>query len=126
MLWNLQYYEFMAEFKVEFSIADKVVVVRTNGYLDDVGGKIFREQCGQYIDKGFNYFVFNLTDTPVINSSGLSMLLDLMVQVVDYNEGEVAITGLSTLTKTALRMTGVLTLCDYYPTEKEAVEAITP
>jgi anti-anti-sigma factor len=116
----------MAEFKVEFSIVDKVVVVRTNGYLDDIGGKVFREQCTEYIDKGYNYFVFNLTDTPVINSSGLSMLLDLMVQVVDYNEGEVAITGLSSLTKTALRMTGVLTLCDYFPTEQEAVEAITP
>ena len=116
----------MAEFNVEFSTIGKVVVVRTQGYLDDAGGKVFREKCTEYINKGCIYFVFNMSETPVINSTGLSILLDLMVQIIDYNEGEVAITGLSTLTKTALRMTEVLTLCDYYETEEEAVAAVTP
>mgnify|MGYP001770066284 CR=1 FL=1 len=54
-----------------------------------------------------------------------STLLDIMVQIIDYNGGQVSITGLSKLTQTALQMTGVLTLCDAFPTEAEAVASIS-
>ncbi|HAE38953.1 MAG TPA: hypothetical protein DCG57_09980 [Candidatus Riflebacteria bacterium] len=114
----------MSDFNVEIIQTGKVTVVRTQGYLDDIGGKVFREKCLEVIGKGQFHFVFNLEKTPVINSTGLSTLLDIMVQIIDYNEGEVAITGLSKLTQTALQMTGVMTLCEAYPTEDEAVTAI--
>lgn len=123
-MWQLPIIHDMSEFNVETQLTGKVTVVRTQGYLDDVGGKVFRDKCTELIDKGNIYFVFNLEKTPVINSTGLSTLLDVMVQIIDYNEGEVAITGLSKLTQTALQMTGVLTLCDSYQTEAEAVGAI--
>jgi anti-anti-sigma factor len=115
----------MSDFNVEIIQNGKVTVVKTQGYLDDIGGKVFREKCGELIDKGQFFFVFNLEQTPVINSTGLSTLLDIMVQIIDYNEGEVAITGLSKLTQTALQMTGVMTLCEAYPSEEEAVTAIS-
>jgi len=115
----------MSEFNVEIIQNGKVSVVRTQGYLDDIGGKVFRDRCNEIINKGQFFFVFNLEKTPVINSTGLSTLLDIMVQIIDYNEGEVAITGLSKLTQTALQMTGVMTLCESYPTEQEAVAAIS-
>ncbi len=114
----------MADFNVEFETKGDVVVARTQGYLDDVGGKLFLSKCTEYLNKGMSFFVFNFTQTPVINSTGLSNILDLIVQIVDYNEGSVAITGLSTLTSTAMKMTGVLTLCDAYPTEEEAIESL--
>ncbi|PKL47067.1 MAG: hypothetical protein CVV42_14325 [Candidatus Riflebacteria bacterium HGW-Riflebacteria-2] len=115
----------MSEFNVEIIQNGKVTVVRTEGYLDDSGGKVFRDRCNELIGKGQFFFVFNLEKTPVINSTGLSTLLDIMVQIIDYNEGEVAITGLSKLTQTALQMTGVMTLCEAYPSEEEAVAAIS-
>jgi anti-anti-sigma factor len=114
----------MSDFNIEFVQSGKVLVVRTTGYLDDKGGTIFKEKCAEHIDKGQLYFVINLAQTPVINSTGLSTLLDTMVQIIDYNDGEVAITGLTKLTQTALQMTGVLTLCETFPTEEEAISAI--
>ena len=114
----------MSDFNTEISIRDNIVVVKTHGYLDDAGGQVLRQKCSELIDKGNIYFVFNLEGTPVINSTGLSMILDILVQIIDYSEGEAAICGLSSLTQTALKMTGVLTLCESYPTEDEAIEAI--
>jgi len=119
------YPEGMSDFTIEFATSGKVTIVRTQGYLDDAGGKVFRDKCSELIDKGNVNFVINLEKTPVINSTGLSTLLDIMVQIIDYNGGQVAITGLSKLTQTALQMTGVLTLCDAFPTETEAVAAIS-
>ena len=114
----------MSDFNIEITNNDNIIVVRTNGYLDDAGGQVFRQKCVDLLDNGNVYFVFNLAGTPVINSTGLSMLLDIMVQIIDYNEGEVAVCGLTKLTQTALQMTGVLTLCESYPTEEQAIEAI--
>ena len=115
----------MSEFTIEVTKSNNILVVKTSGYLDDDGGKVFGEKLEALIAEGNTYFVFNLEKTPVINSTGLSTLLDVMVQVIDYNDGEVAITGLSKLTHTALQMTGVLTLCEAYPTENEAIIAVS-
>lgn len=114
----------MSDFNIEFSQHGKIVIAKTFGYLDDFGGSIFRERCEEFIDKGNYFFVFNMENTPVINSTGLSTLLDILVKIADYNEGKVAITGLSKLTQTALQMTGVLTLCSVYTSEEEAVNAL--
>jgi anti-anti-sigma factor len=114
----------MSDFTIEIKQTGKVTIVKTHGYLDDIGGKVFRDRCTELIDKGNIHFVIELDKTPVINSTGLSTLLDVMVQIIDYNDGVVAITGLSKLTQTALQMTGVLTLCDAYATESEAIEAV--
>lgn len=115
----------MGQFNININQTGKVAVITTEGYLDDAGGKIFHEKCTEIIDSGAVFLVFNLEKTPVINSTGLSTMLDIMVQVIDYNEGEVAICGLSQLTKTALQMTGVLTLAEAYSTEAEAISAMT-
>lgn len=115
----------MAKFNINVQQTEKVAVISTEGYLDDAGGKIFHEKCTEIIESGTVFLVFNLEKTPVINSTGLSTMLDIMVQVIDYNEGEIAICGLSQLTKTALQMTGVLTLADSYATEAEAISAMT-
>ena len=115
----------MGQFNINVNKTGKVAVITTEGYLDDAGGKIFNEKCTEIIESGTVFLVFNLEKTPVINSTGLSTMLDIMVQVIDYNEGEVAICGLSQLTKTALQMTGVLTLAEAYTTEAEAIAAMT-
>ena len=114
----------MSEFSTDITTKDNIIVVKTHGYLDDAGGQVLRQKCVDLIDKGNIYFVFNLQDTPVINSTCLSIILDVLVQIIDYSEGEAAICGLSSLTETALKMTGVLTLCESYPSEDEAIQAI--
>lgn len=123
MPWTF-YYEYMSEFEIKIEEINEVTVVRTNGYLNDEGGEVFKDKCTALIDSGKIFLVFNLEKTPVINSFGLSIMLDIIVQAIDYNDGEVAITGLSQLTQTALQMTGVLTLAEVYPTEKEAIDAL--
>jgi len=115
----------MAEFKCDRVQQDRVQVIRTQGYLDDAGGKGMKDVCTKAIDDGNTLFVFNLAGTPVINSTGLSMMLDLIVKIIDYNDGKVGITGLSKLTRTALQMTGVLTLAKEYPSEDEAIKAVS-
>lgn len=110
---------------IESVTQGEVTILRTKGYLDDVNGKQLKTICEKLIESGRNRFVFNLAGTPAINSTGLSMVLDIAVKVIDYNDGKIAITGLTKLTRTALQMTGILTLCDAFETEQEAIAEIS-
>lgn len=114
----------MPDFKIETATQGSIQIIRTTGYLDDNGGKVLKDACEKLVTGGSAKFIFNLTGTPVINSTGLSMLLDLMVRIIDYNDGQVAICGLSKLTRTALQMTGVLTLAKEFPGETEAISGL--
>ena len=114
----------MADFKIEIVNQNNVQIVRTTGYLDDNGGKVLKETCDKLIATGQSSFLFNLQGTPVINSTGLSMLLDLMVRIIDYNDGQVVVCGLSKLTRTALQMTGVLQMAKEFPGETEALAGL--
>lgn len=114
----------MAEFKIETAKEGNICVCRCHGYLDEVGGRALKDSCDKEVAAGMVLFVVNLKDTPVINSTGLSMLLDLVVNIIDYNDGKVGIVGLTNLTRNALRMTGVLTLCKEFQTEAEALTAL--
>lgn len=111
--------------KIETVSQGEVTILRTQGYLDDINGKQLKDICEKLIETGRNRFVFNLAGTPAINSTGLSMVLDVAVKVIDYNDGKIAITGLTKLTRTALQMTGILTLCEAFDTEQEAIEGIS-
>ena len=109
---------------MEFAQEGDVLVYRLFGYFDDTAGKALKEACEKQITEGKILFVFNLKGTPVINSPGLAILLDLVVQIIDYNDGKAGIVGLNNLTRNALRMTGVLTLCKEFPGEPEAIAAL--
>jgi len=113
----------VADFKIETIREGSAIVFRTQGYLDENGGISLKEACEKALAAGQLRYVLNFSGTPVINSTGLSMLLDVMVKIVDYNDGKVTLTGLSKLTRTAFQMTGVLNMCQNFPTEKEAIAA---
>ena len=47
-----------------------VVVITTEGYLNNVGGEKIAEACYEKIESGKNYFLLNLERSSVVNSIG--------------------------------------------------------
>ncbi|MBI3039510.1 STAS domain-containing protein [bacterium] len=115
----------MVEQKLEVSQSGDVTIYRLGGYFEDTAGKALKEVCKKGLSEGKILYVFDFKGVPVVNSPGLSAILDLVVQVIDYNDGKVAISGLNNLTRNALRMTGVLALCKEFPAEAEAIQSIS-
>ena len=113
----------MASFSLESKKIGETLLIKTHGYLDDVGGDVLKKNCDAALEQGTILFLINLQDTPVINSTGLSLLLDIVVQVIDYNDGRVGLIGMNKLTRTALQMTGVLSLCEEFSSESEGTSS---
>lgn len=111
----------MSDFSIDSTSVNHIQIIRTKGYLDKVAGDQVKAFCAEKLGQNMNRFVFNLAGSPVINSSGLSKILGILEEILDKNDGKVAVCGLSVLAKTALRTTGLLQLVSECESEDAGV-----
>ena len=53
----------MSDFQVSVKEVDDVVVIATDGYLNNIGGEKISDICDEHMDKGINKFLINLEKT---------------------------------------------------------------
>lgn len=111
----------MSTFTVDTVERGDVLIVRATGYLDDRGGAILQSAVMEALTKGFQQVVFNFSAAPVINSQGISHIIELVEIVIDEKNGELAFVGLNELTCGVFKMVGLLRMAESYSTEEEAV-----
>jgi anti-anti-sigma factor len=114
----------MPDYIIESAVHEKILIVRTRGYIDKDAGEKLGTFCREQLTGGKSLFLFNFIGSPVINSSGLSKLLGILEEVLDKHDGKVVLCGLSTLAKTALRTTGVLQLVNESDTEENGLKLL--
>jgi anti-anti-sigma factor len=99
------------------------VVVYTDGYINHLGGEKVEEECRSLVKEGFRHFILTLEKSRVINSIGISILLDVMEQVQAV-KGTVAFCGLTPTIAKTFRIMRLTDWSEIYPTELEAIEAV--
>jgi anti-anti-sigma factor len=55
----------------------RTLIVHPLGDLDTLRADHYRRQIRSLIDEGYRFLIFDLQDTPYINSSGLGLLIEL-------------------------------------------------
>ena len=67
---------------MDFSLTTRnegdVVIIETNGYLNNVGGEQIAQTCYKEIDGGKKLFLINLENSKVVNSIGVSILIEII------------------------------------------------
>lgn len=102
-----------------------IYVVKTRGYFDEAGGKKFSELVRGLCQQGSKRFIFNLKDTPIINSQGIAALLELLDEIVYDQHGEIHFCGLSKAIADVFRMTGISTSFKVHETEELALADVS-
>lgn len=101
-----------------------IFIVRSQGYLDEKGGLTVRQTAEASFSRGLQKFILNFAGSPVINSVGLSQILELVENILDQQHGRVAYCGLNELTSGVFKMVGLLKLGTAHPNEDEAIAAL--
>ncbi len=101
-----------------------IFIVRPSGYLDEAGGHELRKAFDSPIQKGFKKFILDLGGTPVINSQGITQILELGEALLYDQKATLAIIGLSDLYLDVFRVVGITKFAKTYPTEDLAVAAL--
>lgn len=111
----------MSNFTINTDNKNGVYIIRSSGYLDESGGAAVFAAVQQALPEGYQKFVLNLHESPVINSQGIAQIIELCEIIVDEKNGEIAFVGLSELTNGVFKMVGLLQMGEAYPGEEDAI-----
>lgn len=103
-----------------------ILILRSQGYLDDKGGLAVRQAAEASFSRGFQKFVLNVAGSPVINSMGVAQILELVENILDQRHGTIVYCGLNELTSGVFKMVGLLKLGTAHPTEDAAIASLLP
>lgn len=62
-----------------------IALITTNGYINNVGGDKIANECYSFIDQGYQKFILDLKNSKVVNSIGISVLLEIIEKLEAVN-----------------------------------------
>ncbi len=90
----------ISDFKLNSSVNENYAVIETFGYINNVGGDAIVTEFNKHKDKGVNNFILNLAGTKVVNSIGISFLIEI-IEKLNQTDGKLVFTNLDpTIDKT--------------------------
>ena len=109
-------------------VADRrgdVAVVSTDGYINNQGGEEIARQAYAQLESGAKSLVLNLEKTRIVNSIGISILIEVLEKVMD-RKGKLVFCGLTPTIDKTFRIMGLAQYAAIFPTEADAVAAVSP
>lgn len=114
----------MTNFSSQAEMIETVFVIRPSGYLDEAGGKALRTAFNEPLQRGCQKFLINLAGTPVINSQGITQILEICEAVIFEQKGSLALVGLSELYTDVFEVVGIMQLVTVYSDEAAALKEL--
>lgn len=101
----------------------RYAVIHTDGYINNQAGERIGQMADGLLNEGFRRLVLNLEKSTVINSIGISILIEVIEKMQELN-GTLAF---CCLTKTIAKTFTIMGLAEYaeiYGTEQEAINGV--
>jgi anti-anti-sigma factor len=98
-------------------------ILRTDGYVNNLGGEKIAELANQLIDEGTRFLVLNLEKSQVVNSIGISILIEVIERMVEEEGGKLAFCHLTKTIAKTFQIMGLTQYAQIYETEAEAERA---
>lgn len=87
-----------SEFNIVSELHDKILVLKTDGYINNIGGEKIVEEFGKH--NGIKKLILNLENSKVVNSIGISHLIEV-IEKLNQVDGKLVFTNLDpTIEKT--------------------------
>ncbi len=109
------------QFNVTSRLDGDVAVIYPKGYLNNLSGESLVIECGIYIGKGITKIVVNFSETDLINSIGISMLLQIIEDLRNI-KGTICCTNMSKFLRDTFEMLGLIKHMHVFPVESDALK----
>ena len=110
--------------KVTVERRGDVAIFWTDGYINNQGGEEIAREAYRQLDSGARALVLNLEKTRIVNSIGISILIEVLEKVMD-RKGVLAFSNLTPTIDKTFRIMGLAQYAAIYPTQEEALEAVS-
>ena len=114
----------MAEFTINSRKEGGVFIIETDGYLNNVGGEKIAEVCYEEIESGTTMFLLNLEKSKVVNSIGVSILIEIIEKLQDV-DGKLGYYNLAPIVEKTFNIMGLTKYSSIYESEEKALEEMS-
>ncbi|HUP65329.1 MAG TPA: STAS domain-containing protein [Thermoanaerobaculia bacterium] len=108
------------ELKVTVVRREGGAILYTRGYINNVGGEEIANQAYELIDQGVTTLLLNLRETKIVNSIGISILIEIIEKMME-KEGRL---GFCCLTPVIQKTFQIMGLAQYAPIFQDEEAAI--
>ena len=109
----------MAELNVDSRVEEGVVIVSTDGYINNTAADSIAKVCVAHLESGERRFVLNLEGSRIINSIGISILIEVIEQVREQG-GKVAFCQATPTIEKTFKIMGLLNTSSVHERESDA------
>ena len=110
----------MTEIKLAVDRRDGVAVIHTDGYINNQGGEEIARLAYQLIEEGYRKLLLNLSATKIVNSIGISILIEVIEKMIEI-EGRLSFCNLTPTIDKTFHIMGLAQYTTIYPDESAAL-----
>ena len=110
-------------FQVTSRLVKDVAIVYPRGYLNNLSGEYLVNECGRHAQAGLKKIVVNFHETDLINSIGISFLLNVMEDLQTAG-GTLCFTEMKKVHLDTFEMLGLTKYFLFFPDEEAALTAL--
>jgi anti-anti-sigma factor len=98
------------------------LVVETSGYLNNLGGEKIAGECHRHIGQGVRNIIIDLQQTKMVNSIGISILIEIIEELNEVN-GRLFFTNLDPTIEKTFTIMGLFQYAARHDSTEAALEA---
>ncbi len=110
--------------KVTSKLRDPLAVIYTEGYINNQGGEEIARVAYELIDAGQTILLLNLAGTKIVNSIGISILIEIIEKMLEI-EGKLAFCNLTPTIEKTFHIMGLTQYSSIYADEDTAFADLT-
>jgi anti-anti-sigma factor len=103
---------------------DDLAVIYTEGYINNQGGEEIAQIAYGLLDEGRKILLLNLAGTKIVNSIGISILIEIIEKMIEI-EGKLAFCSLTPTIEKTFHIMGLAQYAGIYPDEETASAELT-
>lgn len=106
--------------KLNVETRDALAVVYTEGYINNQGGEEIARVAYDLIDQGRKHLLLNLAGTKIVNSIGISILIEIIERMIAI-DGKLAFCNLTPTIEKTFHIMGLAQYAGIFADEEAAV-----
>ena len=114
----------MSDFTIKVREEGDITILETSGYLNNFGGDRVASICKQSISEGKRKLLINLENTKMVNSIGVSILIEIIEDLQGVN-GKIAYYNAAPIVEKTFNIMGITNYSKIYTSEEDAIKAFT-
>jgi anti-anti-sigma factor len=108
-------------FRVETRQLDSLWIFNTHGYINNTGGEAIAKKFNEVFANGGRKFLFDLAHSKIINSIGVSHLIEILEKVLE-SKGELTFCNCAPIIEKTFNIMGITQYAKIYKTNEDAVK----